>query len=168
VSEEPTQRYSENVLSHFNLSVGYRYKLKCKNSWSNKARSKKQKKKSNLEKVIAFLVRTVAIPFFYFYFLPILYTSVLDIICLLIFFLEMMYPWMNQLYYTCVALWLLKQWNKAEIDTPIFHLFSFFLYEINKVKERKVTDEWEDDDVHQRQPSPKYFRMSKMKRNAQF
>jgi hypothetical protein len=41
-------------------------------------------------------------------------------------------------------------WNTAEIDTPIFHLFSFFLYEINKVKDKKVTDEWEDDDVQGR------------------
>ena len=53
-------------------------------------------------------------------------------------------------------------------STLRFSIYSHSFYEINKVKERKVTDEWEDDDVHQRQPSPKYFRMSKMKRNAQF
>jgi hypothetical protein len=100
---------------------------------------KNQKKKFKSRNVIVFLVRIVAFPFFYFYFLPLLYTSVLDIICLLIFFLEMMYLSLNEWavllaqHFDCA----LKQWNKAKIDTPIFHLFSFFLYEINKVKEKR-------------------------------
>jgi hypothetical protein len=34
----------------------------------------------------------------------------------------------------------LKQWNKAKIDTPIFHLFSFFLR--NQQSERKKGHRW--------------------------
>jgi hypothetical protein len=79
--------------------------------------------------VIAFLVRTVAIPFFLFLFfaLTVYERSGHHMFTDLFFGNDVsLNEWAVLLaqHFDCA----LKQWNKAEIDTPIFHLFSFFLY----------------------------------------